>query len=148
MSDSATIRNPHEKQPKIICDVGFTISEKLLASDKNYYKMVEADPVQTNLRLLRIGNKLKNSVINKRDGDENHKSYENNKQKMDEQVEDQSTKKSPKLTFTLEDFREKFNLPPAKPKIRNNLILMKVCGKRKWVRTTTELAGEIFFLCL
>ena len=109
--------------------------------------MVEAEPVQTNLRLLRIGTKLKNSVINKRDGDENHKS-DQNKQKVDEQVVDQSPKKSPKLTFTLDDFREKFNLPPAKPKISNNLILMKVCGKRKWVRTTTELAGEMFFLCL
>ena len=109
--------------------------------------MVEADPVQTNLRLLRIGTKLKNSVINKRDGDENHKSDQSTR-KNDEELEDQSTKKSPKLTFTLEDFREKFNLPPAKPKISNNLILMKVCGKRKWVRTTTELAGENFLRCL
>ena len=110
--------------------------------------MVEADPVQTNLRLLRIGTKLKNSVINKhRDGDENHKSDQSTR-KNDEELEDQSTKKSPKLTFTLDDFREKFNLPPAKPKISNNLILMKVCGKRKWVRTTTELAGEMLFLCV
>ena len=98
--------------------------------------MVEADPIQTNLRLLRIGTKLKNSVINKR-VDENHKSDQNDKVKEVDQ-----NKQPPKLTFTLEDFREKFNLPPAKPKISNNLILMKVCGKRKWVRTTTELAGE------
>ena len=137
MSEFTTIRILQEKQLKSICDV----SEKFFASDNNY-KMVEADPVQTNLQLLRIGTKLKNSVINKRDGDKNHKS-DQNEQKEDEQT-DLSCKKSPKLTFTLEDFREKFNLPPAKPKISNNLILMKVCGKRKWVRTTTELAGEIF----
>ena len=45
-------------------------------------------------------------------------------------------------TFSLKDFREKFNLPPAPPKC-SDMVLMTLSGKRKWVRTTAEERGKI-----
>ena len=43
-------------------------------------------------------------------------------------------KKSAFVGVSLSDFRQRFNLPPARSKSGDDMVIITVRGKRKWVR--------------
>ena len=45
-------------------------------------------------------------------------------------------KKSAFVGVSLSDFRQRFNLPPAQSKNGDDMVIITVRGKRKWVRST------------